>query len=195
MVSHFFNHKHGRILIKHLVDRNHLPHLHQGLDHFSGLNRHLVSQVRNTDGFRNTHFANDGFGILHLLNLGLFMATIVAVFARTTPLFIAVIVFIKHSSVALVAAAMLHGIVPLAACAMAGTGVLSSLFLTALIFIAITVVILIALLLVLVFLAIGRLFIFRLHHRGLGLIHHFANSAGLFLGFALSFLTTLQFIF
>ena len=70
------------------------------------------------------------------------MTAVIAVFTRTTPLFIAVIILIDNTGIALVAATMFNVIVPFARCAMVGTGVLAALFLAALVFIAITVVVL-----------------------------------------------------
>ena len=58
-VTHFLNQDHRGFLIEYLVDGNHRSHLHQRLDDFRSLDRHLVRQVRNRDGFRNMHFAYD----------------------------------------------------------------------------------------------------------------------------------------
>ena len=62
LVAHFFHKKHRGILIKHLVDRHHLPHLHQNLYDFGRLHSHLVRQIRYRNRFRHAHFANHGFG-------------------------------------------------------------------------------------------------------------------------------------
>ena len=47
LMPHFLDENHRRFLIEHLIDSDHGAHLHQGLDHFSGLYRHLVRQVGN----------------------------------------------------------------------------------------------------------------------------------------------------
>ena len=65
LMAHVFNHDHRGVLIQHLVDGDHLAHLHQGLDHFGGLDRHLVRQIAHRDGFRYVDFAHRRFGRRH----------------------------------------------------------------------------------------------------------------------------------
>ena len=131
MMSHFFNHDHRGVLIEHLVNRHHLPHLHERLNHFGGFNGHLMSKISHADRFRHAHITHHGFCVLNLLLLGLFMTAVIAVFTRTTPLFIAVIILIDNTGIALVAATMFNVIVPFARYTMVGTGVLAALFLAA----------------------------------------------------------------
>ena len=52
----------GCIAVKTLVDSRHNAHLHQRLDQFGALDRHLLRQFGNSDGFRNFNFVDDGFG-------------------------------------------------------------------------------------------------------------------------------------
>ena len=196
VMAHFFDHNHRRVLIEHLVNRHHLPHLHQSLNHFGGFHSHLVSKVGHADRLRNAHFAHHGFSVLNRLRLRLLMAAVVAVFTAAAPLFIAIIFFIDDAGVALIAAAKLRAlIIPLAATAMAGAGVFTALFLGILIFVAVAIVILAALFLILRLLRISRLITLGFHHRGLGLIHHLTDRTGFFFGLTASFLTTLQFFF
>ena len=61
-MAHFFNHDHGSFLIQNLIDGNHLPQLHQMLDDFGCLDRHLVRNFSNSNGFRHMHVFDDGFG-------------------------------------------------------------------------------------------------------------------------------------
>ena len=61
LVAHFFHHDHGGVLVQRLVDGDHLAHLHQGLDHFRRLDRHLVCQLCHRDGFRHMHFDDARF--------------------------------------------------------------------------------------------------------------------------------------
>ena len=194
MMSHFFNHDHRGVLIEHLVNRHHLPHLHERLNHFGGFNGHLMSKISHADRFRHAHITHHGFCVLNLLLLGLFMTAVIAVFTRTTPLFIAVIILIDNTGIALVAATMFNVIVPFARCTMVGTGVLAALFLAALVFIAITVVVL-ALFLIQILFTFGRLIALGLHDRGFGITHHFSNRTSFFFSLTLGFLTALNFFF
>ena len=60
LMAHFFHHNHGRFLVEHLIDGNHLAHLHECLDHLCALNRHLVGEVCHRNGFGNMHLAHNG---------------------------------------------------------------------------------------------------------------------------------------
>jgi len=60
-VSHFLDHDHRGLLVEDLVDGDHRSELHQHLDHFGGLDRHLVCQVGNGNGLRHQHLAHDRF--------------------------------------------------------------------------------------------------------------------------------------
>ena len=62
LMPHFLDDNHRRFLIQNLIDRHHRPHFHQGFDHFSGLHRHLVRQIRHRNGFRHMHFVNHCLG-------------------------------------------------------------------------------------------------------------------------------------
>ena len=44
-MTHFFDHNHGRFLVKHLVDRHHLAELHHLFNDFNGLDAHLHSEI------------------------------------------------------------------------------------------------------------------------------------------------------
>ena len=86
LVAHFFHHDHGGVLVQRLVDGDHLAHLHQGLDHFRGLDRHLVCQLCHRDGFRHMHFDDPGFhrcGVLVIVALIAVVTT--AATGATTP--------------------------------------------------------------------------------------------------------------
>ena len=61
LVTHFFDHDHGGVLVQRLVDGDHLAQLHQVLDHLGGLDRHLVGQFGHGDGFRHVHFEDARF--------------------------------------------------------------------------------------------------------------------------------------
>jgi hypothetical protein len=85
LVAHFFHHDHGGVLVQRLVDGDHLAHLHQRLDHFGGLDRHLVCQLGHRDGFRHVHFDDPGFdrcGVLVIVAL-IAVATTAATGATT----------------------------------------------------------------------------------------------------------------
>ena len=77
LVAHFFNENHGRILIKHLIDGDHLAHLHQNLDDFGGLHAHLVREIGNGNRLRHTHLTHHGFRG-HLLHALLVMVLLAA---------------------------------------------------------------------------------------------------------------------
>ena len=62
LVPHLFHQNHRGFLIQHLVDGHHRTHLHQGLDDFGRLDRHLLRQIGHADGFRNSHFLHDRLG-------------------------------------------------------------------------------------------------------------------------------------
>ncbi len=62
LMPHFLHDNHCRVLIEHLVNRNHLSHLHECLDNLSRLNRHLARQISNRNRFRHAHFAYNRFG-------------------------------------------------------------------------------------------------------------------------------------
>ena len=61
LVSHFLDQNHGRFLIQHLIDRDHLAQFHQLLDHFGSLDSHLVRQFGDGNGFRNVNVMNNRF--------------------------------------------------------------------------------------------------------------------------------------
>ena len=60
-VAQFLDHDHGRFLVQHLVDGDHLAQLHQVLDDFRGLDGHLVRQVGHADGLGHVDFTRDEF--------------------------------------------------------------------------------------------------------------------------------------
>lgn len=76
-MAHFFNENHGRILIKHLIDGDHLAHLHQNLDDFGGLHAHLVREIGNGNRLRHAHLTHHGFRG-HLLHALLVMVLLAA---------------------------------------------------------------------------------------------------------------------
>ena len=61
-VPHLLDHDHRGVLVEHLVDGDHGAELHQRLDDLGGLDRHLVRQIGDGDGFRHRDFAHDGLG-------------------------------------------------------------------------------------------------------------------------------------
>ena len=61
-MPHFLDDDHRRFLVEHLVDGHHRAHLHQRLDDFDTLHRHLVGQVADRNGFGNLNIMNDGLG-------------------------------------------------------------------------------------------------------------------------------------
>ena len=76
LVAHFFDDNHRRFLIKHLVDRHHLAHLHEGLDNFSRLHAHLVGKICDGNRFGYGHFTYHGLG--RHLNLTLLVLVVLA---------------------------------------------------------------------------------------------------------------------
>ena len=84
LVAHFLDDEHRRILIEHLVDRNHLTHRHQRLDDFRSLHGHLVGKIGNGNRFRHLHFAHDIFCWLRR-GLVLTMTILTAAAAGGTP--------------------------------------------------------------------------------------------------------------
>ena len=63
-VPHFLDDDHRRFLVEHLVDGHHRAHLHQRLDDFGRLDRHLVRQIGDRNGFRHMHIMHHGLGRL-----------------------------------------------------------------------------------------------------------------------------------
>ena len=61
-VPHLLHQNHGGILVEHLINGHHAAHLHEGLDDFGRLHRHLMSKVPNRNGFRNRDLAYDRLG-------------------------------------------------------------------------------------------------------------------------------------
>ena len=49
-MAQFFNHKNGGILVKRLVDGHHHAHVHQNLDHFSGLDCEQLGKLGDDNG-------------------------------------------------------------------------------------------------------------------------------------------------
>ena len=70
-MPHFLDDDHRRFLVEHLVDRHHLAHAHERLDHLGRLHAHLAGKVRHRNRFGNLDFAHDrllrrllhGFGL------------------------------------------------------------------------------------------------------------------------------------
>ena len=60
-MAHFLDHDHGGVLVQHLIDGHHLAHLHQALDDFSGLDRHLVGKLTHGNRLRHMHVAHHRF--------------------------------------------------------------------------------------------------------------------------------------
>ncbi len=87
-VAQFLDENHRGFLVQHLVDGHHLTHHHHLLDQLGGLDRHLVRQIGNRDGFGHMHFAHDRFGrclevCLLLRLLAMAIATAAAAWATT----------------------------------------------------------------------------------------------------------------
>ena len=59
-VPHFLDHENRRVLVETLIDGDHDAHLHQHLDHFGGLDGHLLGEVGHGDGLGHLHLAGDG---------------------------------------------------------------------------------------------------------------------------------------
>src|SRR5690606_35956204 len=62
LVAQLFGDQLGSFLIQHLVDGYRRTHLEHELDDFRRLDRHLLRQIGNRDGFADRHFAHDGAG-------------------------------------------------------------------------------------------------------------------------------------
>ena len=77
-MAHFLHHNHGGILVQRLVDRHHLAELHQMLDDFRRLDRHLVGQLGHGDGFGHMNFNHACF---HGCGLGVVVIAVIAVIA------------------------------------------------------------------------------------------------------------------
>src|SRR6266704_3584863 len=61
-VPHFCHDDHRGFLVQHLVDCHHVAELHQHLDDFGGLDRHLVGEITHGNGLRHHHLAYDRLG-------------------------------------------------------------------------------------------------------------------------------------
>ena len=59
-VAHLLDDEHRRVLIEHLVDRDHHAHLHQGLDDLIRLDRHALRELADRDRGADLDVANDG---------------------------------------------------------------------------------------------------------------------------------------
>ena len=59
-VAKFFDHQHGRVLVKCLVDRRHHAHPHQRLDDFAGLDAHALREFADRDHIADLHFPDHG---------------------------------------------------------------------------------------------------------------------------------------
>ena len=81
-VTHFFHQNHGGVLVKRLVDGDHLTQLHQVFDHFRGFDRHLVCQFSHRDGFGHVNFNHACFDRSGL-HTGVFTVTVIAATAAT----------------------------------------------------------------------------------------------------------------
>ena len=85
LVAHVFCNDRSSILIQHLVDGNHGAVLEHVLDDLGRLDRHLLRQLGNGDGFTNHHFTHDRTGrlleamLIALLGLQLATTTTAAV--------------------------------------------------------------------------------------------------------------------
>ena len=82
LVTHFFNHDHGRVLIQRLVDGDHLPQLHEVLDNLRGLDRHLVRKLCHRDGLRHMDLDDPHFCRCRLACM---VITTVTICASATP--------------------------------------------------------------------------------------------------------------
>ncbi len=73
LVAQLFGDQLGSFLIQHLVDGYRRTHLEHELDDFGRLDRHLLRQIGNRDGFADRHFAHDGAGgALEAMGVALF---------------------------------------------------------------------------------------------------------------------------
>ena len=61
-VAHLLDHEHRGVLIDRLVDGRHDAHVHQDLDDFGRLDRHLLRELRDGDGLADADFAHDRRG-------------------------------------------------------------------------------------------------------------------------------------
>ena len=61
-VTHLLHYDHGCFLIQHLIDGNHIAHLHQSLNDFGSLDRHFLRQRSNRDCFRHHHLMHHRLG-------------------------------------------------------------------------------------------------------------------------------------
>ena len=58
-MTQLLHHDHRGFLIQHLIDGYHIPHLHQSLDHFGRLYRHLLRQRADGDGLGHHYLMHD----------------------------------------------------------------------------------------------------------------------------------------
>jgi hypothetical protein len=77
-VAQFLDRDHRRVLVQRLVDRDHLPHLHEHLDHFRRLDRHLVRELGHGDGLGHVHFEHARLRRSRLLALVVALVALVA---------------------------------------------------------------------------------------------------------------------
>ena len=59
-MAHFLHDQRRRVLIDHLVDRDHHAHLHQHLDDLVGLDGHALGELADRDRVADLHLADDG---------------------------------------------------------------------------------------------------------------------------------------
>ena len=84
-VTHFFNHDHRGLLVKYLVDSDHLTKLHQLLDDLGCFDGHLVRKLGNSDGFWDMDFTYDRFSRLLEIRLAIVLLRLTTTTRTGTP--------------------------------------------------------------------------------------------------------------
>ena len=79
LTAHFLSENHGRIAIKHLIDGNHLAHLHHAFYQLCCFDRHLVRQFADRDRLWNDNLFKRQIGLLDHRAARRFGTTLVAV--------------------------------------------------------------------------------------------------------------------
>ena len=59
-MAHLLDDERRRVLIEHLIDRDHHAHLHEGLDHLVGLDGHALRELADRDRGPDLDVANNG---------------------------------------------------------------------------------------------------------------------------------------
>ena len=206
LVAHFFDDQHRGVLVEHLVDRDHLTHQHESLDHFRRLDAHLVGEVGDRDRLGDLHFAHDRFLRLLRHQLTLTVTVLAAAAARGAEALrvvfaarlddAALLVVVVPTAAAVLRLLLVGGMTLLLRgrrlLSLTGGGLLRLLLaLLVLTLVGLRLLVLLRLVGLGLFGALGLL---RRHDARLA-VHHFTDLAGFFFGLAARLFPALGFLF